>query len=314
MQEKVWAEFAQKHKLPTSASKVKRLVRSGIPPRCRAWVWPIISGSVELKAEKGGPNYYPNLLKASSMSKFAEQVELDLPRSFPGHPYLAAPEGQAAMRRILLAFSIHNPVVGYCQGLNYIAGLVLLAVNKDQEATFWILVALVERICFAGTFNQNLSGCHVEMRTLQLLVDEKLPRLGAHMRKLQCDTSLLATDWFLTLYTGCMPAESACRVLDAVLSEGAKVIFRVAVALMKSAEAALLQVNNAGDFMRVVKDWVANLYDIDGLMAVAFDGIGPLPMERLEAIRAEKAAEVREFMERRKLQQQQRQRQQQEKT
>jgi hypothetical protein len=72
----------------------------------------------------------------------------------------------------------------------------LLGTERNEEATWWLLAALVERICFPGTFNAALSGCHVEMRALQGLLDEKLPRLAVHMREQGVDISFLATDWW----------------------------------------------------------------------------------------------------------------------
>ncbi|KAG2449397.1 hypothetical protein HYH02_005547 [Chlamydomonas schloesseri] len=296
LQEKAWKKYTDKQppRLP-SGNTLKRLVREGVPPQLRGWVWMETSGAGEMRAAHT-PSYYGNLVRAQTLSKATAQVELDLPRTFPGHPYLSAEEGRAAMRRILTAYSVHNPVVGYCQGINFTVGVVLVAVGRDEEAAFWLLAALVERICFPGSFGQTLSGCHVEMRTLQELVGEKLPRLHAHMARLGCDTSLIATDWFLTLYCSSMPPESACRVLDALFHEGAKILFRVALALLKSAEAALLRTDNAGDFMRVVKDWVSHLYNIDQVMQVAFDGIGSLSMHTLDAVRKVKDAEVKDFM------------------
>ncbi|KAG2433312.1 hypothetical protein HXX76_008378 [Chlamydomonas incerta] len=297
LHEKSWAKYVEKRKLP-SGSTLKRLVREGVPPKLRSWVWMETSGAKEMKAAQT-PTYYTNLVRAQTLSKSTVQVELDLPRTFPGHPYLAAEEGRAAMRRILTAYSVHNAAVGYCQGLNFTVGVILVAVDRDEESAFWLLAALVERICFPGSFGQTLSGCHVEMRTLQELVGEKLPRLHTHMARLGCDTSLIATDWFLTLYCSSMPPESAARVLDALFHEGAKILFRVALALLKSAEAALLKTDNAGDFMRVVKDWVSHLYNIDLLMEVAFDGIGSLSLATVDAVRKQKEAEVKEFMQQR---------------
>jgi hypothetical protein len=43
------------------------------------------------------------------------QIELDLPRTFPRHAWLAGEEGQAALRAVLTAYAGHNPDVGYCQ-------------------------------------------------------------------------------------------------------------------------------------------------------------------------------------------------------
>lgn len=39
----------------------------------------------------------------------------DLPRTFPGHPWLDTPEGHASLRRVLVAYSFRDSDVGYCQ-------------------------------------------------------------------------------------------------------------------------------------------------------------------------------------------------------
>ncbi len=47
------------------------------------------------------------------------QIEKDLHRTFPGHELLDA-AGRAALRRVLAAYAMHNPGVGYCQVLEYV--------------------------------------------------------------------------------------------------------------------------------------------------------------------------------------------------
>ena len=39
----------------------------------------------------------------------------DLPRTFPGHPWLDTKEGHAALRRVLVGYSFRDSDVGYCQ-------------------------------------------------------------------------------------------------------------------------------------------------------------------------------------------------------
>lgn len=39
----------------------------------------------------------------------------DLPRTFPGHPWLDTPEGHASLRRVLAGYSFRDSDVGYCQ-------------------------------------------------------------------------------------------------------------------------------------------------------------------------------------------------------
>ena len=74
LHEKSWAKYVEKHKLP-SGSTLKRLVREGIPPQLRSWVWMETSGAREMRAAQT-PSYYSNLLRAQALSKSTAQVEL----------------------------------------------------------------------------------------------------------------------------------------------------------------------------------------------------------------------------------------------
>lgn len=106
----------------------------------------------------------------------------DLPRTFPRNAWINSTEGQATLRRVLTAYSAHNPDVGYCQGMNFLVALLLLALDKDQEKAFWVMVVLLDDILYANTFAPNLNGCHVEMRALGDLIAAKMPQLHAHLQ------------------------------------------------------------------------------------------------------------------------------------
>ena len=41
-------------------------------------------------------------------------------------------------------WSPRAPQVGYCQGLNFLAGMLLLVLRKNEERAFWILVSLLD--------------------------------------------------------------------------------------------------------------------------------------------------------------------------
>ena len=68
----------------------------------------------------------------------------DLPRTFPLNAWVASAEGQAALRHVLLAFSVHKPDVGYCQSMNYVAAMLLLCLDLSEERAFWVMVALID--------------------------------------------------------------------------------------------------------------------------------------------------------------------------
>ncbi|KAK2076058.1 hypothetical protein QBZ16_001394 [Prototheca wickerhamii] len=294
-----WAPFAPGGPLPPAA-ELKRLCRAGVPPALRPWVWAEVSGATRRRRARH-PSYYAAMAELGRHeSPLTHQISLDVPRTFPGNAWVQGARGQELLRRVLSAFAAHCPEVGYCQGMNYVAALLLLALGCDEEAAFWVLVSLIdghdEGILYRDMYSRDLSGTHVEMRCLRALVDAKLPTLGAHLAETHCDISLVSTDWFLCLFSTALPAETAVRVWDALLLEGPKLLFRVALALLREAEPALLATDNAGDLLRAMRRSAAATHDREALMRDALKGVGGLPMERIRRYRQRNQRDVdREF-------------------
>ncbi|XLT84258.1 hypothetical protein HN873_006011, partial [Arachis hypogaea] len=53
----------------------------------------------------------------------------DLPQTFPGHPWLDTLEGHAALRRVLVVYSLCDSNVGYCQCKGFGKSLLTLDLN-----------------------------------------------------------------------------------------------------------------------------------------------------------------------------------------
>eukprot|EP00877_Chromochloris_zofingiensis_P004450 jgi/Chrzof1/14005/Cz08g20260.t1 len=289
-----WSTLAASQTLP-SGGKLKRYLRKGVPHQYRNWVWWQISGA-QRKRQAYPADYYEKMIMTGEAKVSAKQIELDLPRTFPRNAWINSTEGQATLRRVLTAYSAHNPDVGYCQGMNFLVALLLLALDKDQEKAFWVMVVLLDDILYANTFAPNLNGCHVEMRALGDLIAAKMPQLHAHLQATGCDVSLLATDWYLCLFSTSLPSEAAARVWDALLYEGAKVIYRVALALLKMHEQAILARDNAGEILKVVKQAAQHTYNRDRLMSIAFEDVGSMPMSRVHNLRSAHQKAVDEEM------------------
>lgn len=81
------------------------------------------------------PNYhvqYESLLKQLTSHQHA--ILIDLGRTFPSHSYFSSPlgPGQLALFNLLKAYSLLDPEVGYCQGLSFVAGVLLLHVSLSE--------------------------------------------------------------------------------------------------------------------------------------------------------------------------------------
>lgn len=53
---------------------------------------------------------------------------------------------------LLRAYALFNPEIEYCQGMNYVAGFLLM-VLKDQEQAFKALTVIVSKFGMADLFN-----------------------------------------------------------------------------------------------------------------------------------------------------------------
>lgn len=102
----------------------------------------------------------------------SEVILLDVQRS---EEQLPGVESETLMS-ILKAYAIYNPEIEYCQGMNYLAGLLLL-VFKDADVAFKALITLVDRFGIAEMFNQEfprLKMFFYQIDRLLGLVDEEL--------------------------------------------------------------------------------------------------------------------------------------------
>ncbi|XP_056307892.1 USP6 N-terminal-like protein isoform X3 [Danio aesculapii] len=123
-------------------------------------------------------------LQVADLTLF-KQIALDLQRSFPTHRTLMgdrpeAIEGQAKLFRVLSAFARYNPLIGYVQGMSYIAA-VLLMILSEEEA-FWALVALLEKPKYLSElFDSSMKKIQHQALVFHQLLKHRKPLLFQHL-------------------------------------------------------------------------------------------------------------------------------------
>lgn len=262
---------------------VRQLARDGIPNNWRQDVYMNISGweFLELIAAKpkasdlvfafpgafekknqAEDGYYESLVRQSdSVDSVAfRQIELDIDRTF-GHSgtQICTDTGRAMLRRVLRAYSIRNPSVGYCQvnkiidekevavleintntdvlvqGLNFIVGFLTLAV--DEEAAFWLLAVICEDL-YPGYYTPTMADTQTDMLVLKELIAEELPVLDDYTADVGLPLELLGSQVRRIIYSleirnqvielfCCMRAVAALSFHDNVPKRDCVPIFRL---------------------------------------------------------------------------------------
>lgn len=342
---KRWIAFMREQRLstdnpisfPERSPKTQRFIRKGIPPAWRGSGWFHYAGGDALLAKY--PNLYSSLLIRANAGELSENdgelIERDLHRTFPDNihfkpdppnrstspldssdpsiPSHTETPVVSSLRHVLQAFALHKPQIGYCQSLNFLAGLLLLFLPEPKA--FWML-HLITTDYLPGTHAISLEGANVDLWVLMTALKESnMPAVWAKLsgtggadsqpytptdrlhgalktRPLPARLpaiSLCTTSWFMSLFIGTLPIESTLRVWDVLFYEGPRTIFRVALAVFKLGEREIKDVSDAMEIFQVVQALPRRMLDVGALLEVAMKqgrgGMGWVGSEWVEGMR-----------------------------
>ncbi|KAI1115330.1 RabGAP/TBC [Nemania sp. NC0429] len=337
------------NRFPPRSAKAKRFIRKGIPPDWRGAAWFYYAGGPAIVAKHAG--VYDDLLDQEVKEVDAEAIERDLHRTFPDNIRFrssagpnahvqsnasrrhsqqtvtssannAAVPGEAAMisslRRVLYAFSIYNPRIGYCQSLNFLAGLLLLFVESEEHA-FWLL-NIITRVYLPGTHEVSLEGANVDLGVLMSSIRGTMPNIWAKIggeldgtdaarpksrrhrqQRVELTTrlppiTLCMTSWFMSCFIGTLPIECTLRVWDIFFYEGSKTLFRIALTIFKLGESEIRRVGDPMEIFQVVQTIPRKIIDANALIEACYrrrNGFGHLSQEAVEQKRQERRNHVK---------------------
>ncbi|KAL1978391.1 hypothetical protein VTN31DRAFT_1250 [Thermomyces dupontii] len=328
-----WVELLESAGLPTQSpvtfpprsNKIKRYVRKGIPSEYRGAAWFYYAGGFEHMHRN--PGHYAELVRkamSSPRNNDKEHIERDLYRTFPDNihfkPDLPPEMGEAngnqrviveteiirSLRRVLYAFTLHNPGIGYTQSLNFITGMLLLFLPEEQA--FWMLHIITSEF-IPGTHEISLEGANVDLWILMVLLKESFPSIYAKIAGSSTsnrskppvmtvstrlpDITLGLTNWLMSLYVGSLPLETTLRVWDCLFYEGSKTFFRVALGIFKASEKDIAAVSDPVEVFQIVQTVPKKLLDANMLLEESMSRRYRVGQRRIDALRAERREAIR---------------------
>ncbi|TDG52650.1 hypothetical protein AWZ03_000883 [Drosophila navojoa] len=237
---------------------VINLIVEGIPDKLRQEIWLIFSGAIHDK--EMNPGLYEDLVEKAACIKDCfvhDEIDRDLPRSLPEHPAFQCTDGIGALRRVLQAYALRNPQVGYCQAMNIVSSVFLLFC--DEENAFWMLASLCENL-LPDYYKDKVVGAQIDQGVLNELVETHLSDLHEHLERLGV-IKMISISWFLTIFISVISYESSLQILDCFFYEGAKIIFMISLQIIEWNRDKLLKCQDDGEAMLVLQTYLEGIYN-----------------------------------------------------
>jgi len=259
--------------------KLKLMVRQqGIPPSLRGQLWQLWSGSI-FKMNLMRDHFADLLVYYEGQQSLAiKEIEKDLTRSFPEHPFYQTREGIQSLRRVLTGYSWRNQAIGYCQSMNIVAATILLFMNEEEA--FWLTSSICEEL-LPDYYVTSMIGSMADQRVFEVLVQTYLPDIYSHLQSVGIPIQLISFPWFMCIYVNCLPLEISNRILDCFFYEGREVFFKFGLAWFKLREKEILKEEEGKTIVDLMKQ--KNI-DGDKLFSIAFGEFDDIPLETVNEL------------------------------
>nr|XP_047928928.1 TBC1 domain family member 1 isoform X4 [Anser cygnoides] len=249
-------------KIKFDMEKIHSAVGQGVPRHHRGEIWKFLAEQYHLKhhfpnKQQPKDTPYKELLKQLTSQQHA--ILIDLGRTFPTHPYFSAQlgAGQLSLYNILKAYSLLDQEVGYCQGLSFVAGVLLL--HMSEEDAFKMLKFLMFDVGLRKQYRPDMTILQIQMYQLSRLLHDYHRDLYNHLEEHEIGPSLYAAPWFLTMFASQFPLGFVARVFDMLFLQGSEAIFKVALSLLGSHKPLILQHENLETIVDFIKNTLPNL-------------------------------------------------------
>ena len=204
-------------------------------------------------------------------------------------------QDRALLKRVLLAFARYNKSIGYCQGFNIIAALILEIVDKKEEDALICMIYLIDHILPEGYFTNSMHSLAIDMAVFREILKNKFPKLCEHLNALQMNSSapqpstkqslsklrkstsnispklsstyepplvnVFTMQWFLTLFATCLPKNVLLRVWDSIFLEGSEILFRTSIAIWEKLSVSVMKAQSADAFYSMMSLLTVRLFE-----------------------------------------------------
>ena len=274
------------------------IIQHGIPTSRRADLWFQWSGAEDKKMAANEDNQtYLKYSNTTISKKVNQQIALDLPRTCPKHPAFSCDNpdeddeskqivgpGRSAIGRVLRAYAARNPELGYLQSMNFLAAMLYLVLDGDENRMFWMLTTIVEDI-LAGYFTAKLAKLLENVDAFSIVLNQVYPDIAKQLEKHGLNISFRAPTWFLCMYFTSLKSEVVTRVWDMIFYNvkrcpegtcGPAALCCVGLGIVDTVSNQILTATNIAECAKALQNASHHVLDAKQLICKSFEEINTI--------------------------------------
>ena len=183
-------------------------------------------------------NIYKNILSLSKESKekdekhshVLQEIERDISRTFYTEKFKKG-NGKKMLINILSALAFIRPEIGYCQGMNFIAG-ALIELIDEEEKIFWIFLSFIDNIDLNLLFLKIMPDYSIRVFQINFFIKIYYPKLFIHFQNQQINSDIFFSKWILTIFANYLPFYKLYKIWDLFIIDKWKAIFKISMVLL----------------------------------------------------------------------------------
>ena len=234
--------------------------------------------------------YKKFLLKDLEKNK-SDLIYRDIKRTFPFQNYNAINKNKKeinenSLYNVLKAFWNIDDEIGYCQGMNYIAGFLLINTDFNEKNAFLLLISILSNtfvkrkkniFSLRGLFFEEFPLLYFYLFIFDDLLNKHIPKLRKHLLDNDITNDVWIIKWFQTAFTVILPINWCKKLWDNIFSTDFFFIIKFSISLCLSLSKEIIQLNEQQlimDYFRNIQTipmsynnpFLENKFDIDNLL------------------------------------------------
>jgi hypothetical protein len=135
---------------------------------------------------------------SSQKYKVKSQILKDIHRTFSNLDIFSYVSTLQKLYRVLYSYFIYDPQLGYTQGMNLLAGVLIM--HTEENIAFWLFVTLLEEYDMREIFDNSHASIKKHSKILNKLIGHYMPDLFEHIHTYDITVDMFSSGWILSLF------------------------------------------------------------------------------------------------------------------